>query len=153
MSGTSEFVIWSLVWSAVGFIAGYYVSWSRIRHRLLPAKPDQRSWERTVGVAILVLAIATTVTSSYSIALQHRVETCQATYNMQFAAALKARSLANDVDSMAVTRMVAAVAAVHTPAQAGVVAEALSSYLATEAQVTADRAANPLPEPPASTCR
>lgn len=156
---TLSYSIQALGWSLLGAIVGYVLG--RI-DRNLDAEPASRrarvarriasDKNLLMGIAVLVIATISLVLSGVNEhsnrvfrARQSRITSCQAEYNEAVVSAMLRRADAAGQDRDSLDNMLKTVA---TATQSAQVETALQKYLHDRAQADADRARNPLPQPP-----
>lgn len=104
------------------------------------------TFDRLIAWVIIVLAVGSVVTMSYTMNRQQQTLTCQAGYNEAFVAALEERSTAAAADRQAQRVFLTGIATARTPEQSRAQME---NYLRALDQADERRDDNPLPQRPA----
>lgn len=102
-------------------------------------------FDRVVGWVIIVMAIISVITVSYTVSRQQQTLTCQADYNAAFVAALDERSEAAAADRQAQRELLTGMVAARDPATSRTL---IDSYLRKLDAADNQRDRNPLPQRP-----
>lgn len=106
---------------------------------------DSLSFDRIVGWVVIVLAVGSVTTMSYTLNRQQQAVTCQADYNAAFVAALKERSTAASADRQAQRELLTGIATARTPQESQA---QMDAYLRKLDEADDQRDDNPLPQRP-----
>lgn len=106
---------------------------------------ESLTFDRIVGWLVILLAVLSVLTVSYTVSRQQQVVTCQADYNVAFVAALKERSEAAVTDRQAQRALFSGVVQAKDPVS---VRKLIDDYLAALDAADDRRDEHPLPERP-----
>lgn len=123
---------------------------------MVTRRPVRHTAQQITGVVLVVVSLAAVGMSYRATAETRRVEQdrqryveCQAAVTDQLVTALNARFMATTRDREALDRLVGEVARAQNSDDSR---RALATYQQARARADADRAAHPLPDPPAARC-
>lgn len=147
---TISSILWALGGLVVGFLIGRggqtnrsaNVATETTTHRFR----DYLTFDRIVGWVIIVMAIVSVATVSYTVTRQNQSVTCQADYNTAFVAALKTRTEAAAADRQAQRDLLTGMVTARDPVTSRALIDA---YLRKLDEADNQRDDNPLPQRPA----
>lgn len=153
------YAISSILWALCGLVVGFFLGRSGQttptsnppRGAELSTDSNTRGFlgslrfDRIVGWVIIVMAVVSVITVSYTVSRQQDVVTCQADYNMAFVAALKERNEAAATDRQAQRELLTGMVTARDAATSRLL---IDTYLRALDQADNRRDESPLPERP-----
>lgn len=151
------YAISSILWALGGLIVGFLLgrggqAFPRAGGLELPKQPAPPTvnrfrtvltFDRLVGWVIIVMAVVSVATVSYTVSRQQQLVTCQADYNSAFSAALKERTEAAAADRQAQRDLLTGMVTARDPATSRALIDA---YLHKLDEADNQRDDNPLPQ-------
>lgn len=149
------YAISSILWALCGLVVGFFLGRSgqavnRTRGAELSETTAHRfrdsvAFDRLVGWVVIVMAVISVITVSYTVSRTQQVVTCQADYNAAFVLAFDERSQAAAADRQAQRELLTGMVTTRDPATSRTL---IDTYLRKLDEADNQRDDNPLPQRP-----